>query len=52
MRDRFPGGELHLLGIHAGDRGEISRMLRNEEERPRQKNPLERIMRFAALNGG
>jgi hypothetical protein len=51
MRERFPGGELHLLGIEADDRSEIARMLRNEEERARQKNPLERIMRLQAKNG-
>jgi hypothetical protein len=44
IRDRFPGGELRLLGIEAGERGEIVRILRNEEERAREKNPLERIM--------
>jgi hypothetical protein len=46
IRDRFPGAELHLLGVEAGERGEIVRILRNEEERAREKNPLERIMRL------
>ena len=50
MRERYPGGELHLLGVEMGDRGEIARILRNEEERARQKNPLERIMRLQATN--
>src|SRR5580765_74925 len=44
IRDQFPGGELRLLGVEAGERGEIIRILRNEEERARQKNPLEQIM--------
>jgi hypothetical protein len=33
------------------NRNEIARILRNEEERARQKNPLERIMRLHATNG-
>jgi len=52
IRDRFPGGELHLLNVERGDRSEIARILRNEEERARMKNPLERIMRMDARNGG
>ena len=51
IRDRFPGGELRLLGVEAGERGEIVRILRNEEERARQKNPLERIMQLQAKGG-
>jgi hypothetical protein len=51
IRDRFPGAELQLLGVEAGERGEIVRILRNEEERAREKNPLERIMRFAGSGG-
>jgi len=50
--DRFPGGELTLRGVEAGNRGEIARILRNEESRAREKNPLERIMRMDAANGG
>jgi len=52
IRDRFPGGELHLLNVERGDRSEIARILRNEEERARMKNSLERIMRMDARNGG
>jgi hypothetical protein len=51
IRDRFPGGELQLLGVEAGERGEIVRILRNEEERAREKNPLERIMRLQKTEG-
>jgi hypothetical protein len=50
-RERFPGGELHLVGVEAANRNEIARILRNEEERARRKNPLERIMRLQATNG-
>jgi hypothetical protein len=51
IRDRFPGAELHLLGVEAGERGEIVRILRNEEQRAREKNPLERIMRLQEEKG-
>jgi hypothetical protein len=50
-RDRFPGGELQLLGVQAEERREIARILRNEEGRAREKNPLERIMRVQQENG-
>jgi hypothetical protein len=52
IQDRFPGGELTLRSIEAGERGEIARILRNEESRAREKNPLERIMRMEAANDG
>ena len=52
IQDRFPGGELTLRGVEAENRGEIVRILRNEESRAREKNPLERIMRMDAANGG
>lgn len=45
-------GEVHLLGVAASERGEILRVLRNEETKAREKNPLERIMRMAATGGG
>ncbi|HEU4343978.1 MAG TPA: BCAM0308 family protein [Candidatus Binatia bacterium] len=51
LRDHYPGGELQLLGVQAGERGEIVRILRNEEERAREKNPLERIMRLQEAKG-
>jgi hypothetical protein len=44
MREHYPGGELRLLGVESAGRAEIARILRNEEERARDKNPLERIM--------
>lgn len=52
IKDRYPGGELRLAGINTTERGEIARILRNEEEQARTKNPLERIMGFAAIEGG
>ena len=51
IRDRFPGGELQLLAVEAGERREIVRILRNEEEHAREKNPLERIMRVQEAKG-
>jgi len=50
IRERFPSGELQLLGIEPVEKREIVRLLRNEEERAREKNPLERIMRLSELN--
>jgi NMD protein affecting ribosome stability and mRNA decay len=52
IQDSYPEGELTLRGIEAGNREEIARILRNEESRAREKNPLERIMRMDAANGG
>jgi hypothetical protein len=51
VREHYPSGELRLLGVELGERSEIARLLRNEEERARQKNPLERIMDLQAKNG-
>lgn len=44
IRDRYPSGQLRLVGITPEEKREIFRLLRNEEERAREKNPLERIM--------
>jgi hypothetical protein len=52
IKDKYPLGELHLLGVESGDRQEVFRILRNEEEQAREKNPMERIMRLEAKNGG
>jgi hypothetical protein len=52
IRHHFPGGELELRGFGAEDRGEIARILRNEEMRAREKNPLERIMRLYETSAG
>jgi len=39
-------GELYLLGLGDKDRAEVLHLLRNEEAKAREKNPLERIMRL------
>jgi hypothetical protein len=52
IQDRFPGGEFTLRGIEAAGRGEMARILLNEESRAREKNLLERIMRIDAAHGG
>lgn len=44
IHDRYPAGELRLIGIAPGEKRELLRLLRNEEQRAREKNPLERIM--------
>jgi hypothetical protein len=51
IKERYPSGELHLIGIDGAERRHVARILRNEEERAREKNPLERIMRLEAVNG-
>lgn len=50
IKEHRPSGELDLAGVTVGDRGELLRILRNEERRAREKNPLERIMRVQATN--
>ena len=50
-KDRRASGELHLVGLGASDRAEVLRIIRNEEKRAREKNPLERIMRLEASDG-
>lgn len=45
-------GEVYLHGVAERDRGEILRLLRNEEAQARDKNPLERIMLLAAAGDG
>jgi hypothetical protein len=48
MKQHAASGELHLSGVGKAERGEVLRVLRNEEERAREKNPLGRIMRMEA----
>ena len=50
MKERYPSGELTLRGMDPAERQEILRILRNEEEQARSKNPLERIMKVAQHN--
>jgi hypothetical protein len=51
IRDHRASGELHIMGIGGTDRADMLRILRNEETRALDKNPLERIMRVEAANG-
>ena len=51
IKDRYPGGEPTLHAMNSLERGEIVRILRNEEKRARAKNPLERIMGLETVNG-
>jgi hypothetical protein len=51
IKERRASGELHLIGVKTGDRGELLHILRNEEQRAREKNPLERIMRLESTRG-
>jgi hypothetical protein len=46
IKEHSVSGILHLLGMGEADRGETLRLLRKEEDRAREKNPLERIMRL------
>jgi hypothetical protein len=52
IKDRCASGELDLVSFNGIERRDILRILRNEEARAREKNPLERIMRIDELNGG
>lgn len=52
IRERYPMGELRLAKVHPKERQELLRVLRNEEGRAREKNPLERIMRIERDNAG
>jgi hypothetical protein len=38
MKQHAASGELHLSGVGKAERGEVLRVLRNEEERAREKN--------------
>jgi len=52
ISDHYPFGELRMEGVSPQETRELFRLLRNEEERAREKNPLERIMRIEASQGG
>lgn len=49
IRERYPGGEVMFRGLETTDRIEVAKIMRKEESRAREKNPLERIM---GLYGG
>jgi NMD protein affecting ribosome stability and mRNA decay len=52
IRDHYWMGVVQISGIAAGEKREVIKLLRNEETRAREKNPLERIVRIVeAANG-
>ncbi|HEY3302705.1 MAG TPA: BCAM0308 family protein [Candidatus Binatia bacterium] len=52
MRDRYWQGVVQISGIGAGEKREVLKLLRNEETRAREKNPLERIVRIVEKENG
>jgi NMD protein affecting ribosome stability and mRNA decay len=52
MRDHYWMGVVQISGINADEKREVVRLLKNEERRAREKNPLERIVRIADLDAG
>ncbi|MGH7767698.1 MAG: BCAM0308 family protein [Candidatus Binatia bacterium] len=52
MRDHYWQGVVQISGIGSGEKREVVRLLRNEEARAREKNPLERIVRIVEKENG
>jgi NMD protein affecting ribosome stability and mRNA decay len=52
IRDHYWLGVVQITGIGAGEKRELIKLLKNEETRAREKNPLERIVRIADEGGG
>jgi NMD protein affecting ribosome stability and mRNA decay len=52
IREHYFQGIVEISGIAAGERAEILRLLKNEEIRAREKNPLERICAIVNSPGG
>ena len=53
IRDRMPGGVVHLSGVFLRDhKEEILNLIRNESGRAMAINPLERIMDIETVNSG
>lgn len=50
-KDRYPAGELRMVGLAGTERVAALRLIRNEEERAQEKNPLERIMALTSADG-
>ena len=48
MRERYPSGEVLLVGVTREESEEILHLLRNAEQTARANNPLERIMELTA----
>jgi len=52
IRDRYPSGQVTLKGpFLAEHREEILRIIKNEEQRARGTNPLQRIMSLSEKSG-
>jgi NMD protein affecting ribosome stability and mRNA decay len=51
IKQWYPSGELSLRGVETAERQEILRILCNEEEQARTKNPLEMIMGLQETDG-
>lgn len=52
IKDHRFSGEVDLVGVGEAEQAEVLRILRKEEDRARQKNPLERIMRLEKTGNG
>lgn len=52
MREHYWDGVVQISGIGPGEKREVLRVMRNEEKRAREKNPLERIVRIVDGDGG
>jgi hypothetical protein len=52
IKGQRASGELDVVSFDGIEREDILRILRNEEARAREKNPLERIMRIEEMNRG
>ena len=51
-RDKMPGGVVRLMGgFVSAHKEEILNLIRNEGDRAKQINPLERVMEIEATNG-
>lgn len=48
IHDRYPSGELRIIGAGADEKEGLLRLLVNQETKAREKNPLERIMAVEA----
>ena len=52
IRDHYWLGVVQISGVDSEEKRELLKLLRNEETRAREKNPLERIVRIADEDGG
>lgn len=52
IRDHYWLGVVQISGVDSQEKRELFKLLRNEETRAREKNPLERIVRIANEDGG